>query len=88
MSVAVQGAPFVLPGWRSRIVLVLLLLGFGVLVAREVHRDGLYETLKSNPDTMMKLLPSSEYSNHTMLNGTSTTGLTLRSSRSNCPTLA
>ncbi len=25
-------------------------------LVREVHRDGLYETLKSNPDTMMKLL--------------------------------
>ena len=41
MSVAVQGAPFVLPGWRSRIVLVLLLLGFGVLVARAVFLQGL-----------------------------------------------
>jgi cell division protein FtsI (penicillin-binding protein 3) len=41
MSAAVQGAPFVLPGWRSRVVLLMLLLGFGVLVARAVYLQGL-----------------------------------------------
>ena len=41
MSAAAQSLPLVLPGWRSRFVLVMLLLGFGVLIARAIYLQGL-----------------------------------------------
>ena len=41
MNAAAQSLPFILPGWRSRVVLLLLLLGFGVLIARAVYLQGL-----------------------------------------------
>ena len=41
MNAATQSLPLVLPGWRSRVVLILLLLGFGVLIARAIFLQGL-----------------------------------------------
>ena len=41
MNAATQSLAFTLPGWRSRAVLLLLLLGFGVLIARAVYLQGL-----------------------------------------------
>ncbi len=42
MNAATQSLAFTLPGWRSRAVLLLLLLGFGVLIARAVYLQGLH----------------------------------------------
>jgi cell division protein FtsI (penicillin-binding protein 3) len=41
MNAAAHSLPYVLPGWRSRSVLLMLLLGFGLLVARAVYLQGL-----------------------------------------------
>ena len=41
MTAPARSMTFNLPGWRSRVVLVLLLLGFGVLIARAVYLQGL-----------------------------------------------
>jgi cell division protein FtsI (penicillin-binding protein 3) len=41
MSAATPGLALDMPGWRSRAILVLLLLGFGVLIARAVFLQGL-----------------------------------------------
>ena len=41
MSVAVPGLALDLPRWRSRTMLVLLLVGFGVLLGRAVYLQGL-----------------------------------------------
>src|SRR5271166_1682420 len=41
MNAAGQTMTFTLPAWRSRTLLLLLLLGFGVLVARAIYLQGL-----------------------------------------------
>ncbi len=41
MIAAAPAAVLAIPGWRSRVVLLLLLLGFGVLIARAVYLQGL-----------------------------------------------
>ncbi len=38
----IRAAPALLPGWRSRIVLLLLLAGFSVLIGRAVYLQGLH----------------------------------------------
>jgi cell division protein FtsI (penicillin-binding protein 3) len=41
MSAAVPAMAVTMPGWRSRALLLLLLLGFGVLIVRAVYLQGL-----------------------------------------------